>query len=285
MAKAAQISLLLITLPFCASAAELKQETIHAWNEYVQNVLLCMQERLQSGQPFLWTDELPERGQQVRSGDIVVAPQSPHVPIRVPSGLIHHWVGAAFLPETKLDDVLNTVRDYASYKDFYHPYVLEATAVRQTSMEDQFSMLLMNRTVLTKTALETEWRSTYIQVDPRRYYSISQSLRVQEIDNYGRPSERKLPADQGSGYIWRFYNITRFQERDGGVYVENEVVALSRDIPPALGWVVDPIVRRVSRSSLVTSLRQTQNAVRHALAARISDRSHDDSTTGSFKPQ
>jgi hypothetical protein len=269
--KVAHVSLLLISLPVCASSAELRPETVRAWDEYVQNIVLRMQERFQSGQPFLWTDELPERLEQVRNGNIVVSPRSPQVPIHVPAGLIHHWVGAAFLPETKLDEVLNTVRDYAKYKDFYHPYVIDATAIRQADREDHFSLLLMNRTLLTKTALETEWRSTYNQVDPKRYYSLSECLRIQEIDNYGQPSERKLPPDQGGGYIWRFYNISRFQERDGGVYVENEVLVLSRDIPMAFRWVVDPIVRRVSKSSLVTSLRQTQDAVGHSLSAGISD--------------
>jgi hypothetical protein len=52
------------------------------------------------------------------------------------------------------------------------------------------------------------------------------------------------------------------EERDGGVYIELEAMVLSRDIPAALRWVVDPIVRRVSRSSLETSLQQTADAVR-----------------------
>ncbi len=61
----------------------------------------------------------------------------------------------------------------------------------------------------------------------------------------------------------------RFEERDGGVYVEVEAIALSRDIPAAVRWMVDPIVKRVSRSSVATSLKQTQEAagVSYASAA------------------
>jgi len=51
------------------------------------------------------------------------------------------------------------------------------------------------------------------------------------------------------------------EQRDGGVYVEMEVAALSRDIPVAVRLVVDPIVRRVARSSMLTSIKQTQDAV------------------------
>jgi hypothetical protein len=46
------------------------------------------------------------------------------------------------------------------------------------------------------------------------------------------------------------------------VYVELEAIALSRDIPGGLRWLVEPIVRRVSRSSLVVSLQETADAVR-----------------------
>ena len=46
------------------------------------------------------------------------------------------------------------------------------------------------------------------------------------------------------------------------MYVELEAMALSRDIPGAFRWAADPIVRRVSKNSLLTSLRQMQEAVR-----------------------
>jgi hypothetical protein len=41
-----------------------------------------------------------------------------------------------------------------------------------------------------------------------------------------------------------------------------EAIALSREIPPAARFFVDPIVRRVSRNSMLISLRQTREALR-----------------------
>jgi hypothetical protein len=52
------------------------------------------------------------------------------------------------------------------------------------------------------------------------------------------------------------------------VYVELEAIALSRDIPLAVRFVADPIVRRVSRNSLLISLQQTEDAMRHAFVAQ-----------------
>ena len=85
---------------------------------------------------------------------------------------------------------------------------------------------------------------------------------IQEVADYGAAAEYLLSEDHGKGIIWRLYSFARYEERDGGVYIELEAIALSRDVPATLRWVVDPIVRRVSRSSLATSLHQTADAVR-----------------------
>jgi hypothetical protein len=107
-----------------------------------------------------------------------------------------------------------------------------------------------------------EYETCYFQTDERRWYSITHTTQVQEIRHYGKPNEQELPPNQGSGYVWRLYSIARFEERDGGIYVEVEAIALSRDVPVAVRWVVNPIVRRVSRNSMLISLQQTKEAVR-----------------------
>jgi len=244
-----------------AHGGELKPETLSSWDDYIRTVDAHTQERLQRDHSFLWVDELAERGRDVRAGKIVVSPAGVHTPQRVPSGLIHHWVGAAYFPGVKVNDIFPVVRDYGKYKNIYHPYVIDSKAIRQDGSLDQYSLTLMNKAVVVKVALDSDCETSYIQVDARRWYSVTRSTRVQEIQNFGQPSERKLPADQGSGYIWRLYSISRFEERDGGVYFEVEAIVLSRDIPVALRMIVDPIVRRVSKSSVETSLKQTQEAV------------------------
>jgi hypothetical protein len=70
-----------------------------------------------------------------------------------------------------------------------------------------------------------------------------------------------MPEGQGGGYVWKLFSIGRLAQRDGGVYIEPEAIALSRDIPAALRFIVEPIVRGVSRSALLTSLTQTEEAV------------------------
>jgi len=245
-----------------SQAAELKKETLKTWDDYIQESNSRMRDRLRPDGQFLWVDELPERSHQVRSGKILVSPAGPHIPKPVASGLIHDWIGASFIPGAKLEDVFSVVRDYDRYKKFYPPSVNDSKALNADGPTNQFSLLLVNKEAVAKTALESEYEACYLQFTEKQWYGVAYSTRVQEIRNFGHASETKLPPDEGTGYIWRIYSVARFEERDGGVYMELEAMALSRDIPAALRWVADPIVRRVSKNALLTSLRQTAEAVR-----------------------
>jgi hypothetical protein len=147
--------------------------------------------------------------------------------------------------------------------------VIASKSVDHGKAEDRFSLLCLNRAIWSHVALAGEYKSWNHRVDPNRWYSLSETTRLQEIDNYGKPDERTLPQNEGTGYIWRVESIIRAQQRDGGVFVEIEAMALSRDIPPALRWMADPIIRRVSRNAFTAFLRKTEAAaLRTALTAR-----------------
>ena len=256
------ILLLLATMvfPVGASAATLKPETVTAWDNYVQSASAKLRDRLRPGGSFLWTFEDAERAAKVHSGEIVVAPVGQN-PKKVSGGLIHDWMGAVFVPNLKLDDILKVTRDYDHYKEFYRPSVVESKAIARDGAEDKFWMMLMNKAFFLKTALETDCQATNVRLDDRRFYAISRTTRVQEVEEYGQPGEYRKPDGEGSGYIWKLYSVARLEERDDGVYIELEAMALSRKIPAAFRVVADPIVRRVSRNSLLISLKQTEEAV------------------------
>ena len=124
-----------------------------------------------------------------------------------------------------------------------------------------FSMVLRQRVLFLTPVLDGDYQLQITKLDERRWYTISHTTRLQDVENYGELSQRKLPPDQGHGYIWRIYNITRFEERDGGVYIEMEAIALSRDVPVGLRWLIDPVVRYLPKNSLTATLSQTRDAV------------------------
>jgi hypothetical protein len=260
----------LILLRFHPStiAASLKPETKAAWDAYLEAANAAMQARLQPGAHFLWLDEEPDRAEDIRTKGPYIAPAGPQIPKKVASGLIHHWLGVGFIPNVKIEDILLVVRDYDRYKDVYRPGVLDSSAHGGDGVKDLFSMRLANKSVVSKTALDAECEASYVRVDDRHWYSISNTTHILEVDKFGTPEQHTLPEDQGTGLIWRLSSITRLEERDGGVYAELEAIALSRDIPAAFRLFVTPIVRRVSRDSLATSLHQTKVAIDASMAHR-----------------
>jgi hypothetical protein len=242
--------LLVAALPL--RGAELKRETLDAWAQYLTAASASMVERAQGH--FLWTDESADRLNRVRNGEVIVAPLG-HTPQAVPSGLIHHWIGAAFIPGAHIDDVTAVIRNYNRYTEFYKPSVIDARTLSQKAAEDRFSVVMVDKAMFMRRALDSEYQSRFVEVDGHKWYSIAETTRVQEVSDEGR-----IPDGEGSGYIWRLCTMSRFEERDGGVYIEMEAMALSRPIPMALHWVVEPIVKRVSRASLSTSIEQTREA-------------------------
>jgi len=208
-AGAQLIALITLFFPATLNAATLEPATLKAWEQYTEAANVRMEKRLSPGKTFLWVDEDPDRLARVRAGEIVVSPAGPQNPKKVPSGLIHHWVGAAFIANTTLNDVLRVVTDYARYKEFYQPTVIESKVIAKSESKDQFSMLLMNKSLFSKTALDTDYETCYVHVDDRRGYSIARATRIQQVEEYGAPAQRVLPEGDGNGLIWRLFSITR----------------------------------------------------------------------------
>jgi hypothetical protein len=248
-------------------ALELQPATLKAWNDYIRNADSNMQTRLNGRQPFLWVDETPGRGALVQRGKTEVAPAVGNGIISVPGGLIHHWIGAVFIPGASKTSLRAVFRDYDRYKEYYKPVVADSKKLPGNGSDERFSMTWSHRVLFVNAAIEAQYQAGDFAVDARRGYNIATTVQVREIEAYGQRDERLLPPGQGNGYIWRMQGIARFEERDGGVYLELEAIALTRDIPGSLRWLVSPVVNHLSINSLTTTLRQTRDAV-HALPVR-----------------
>ena len=253
--------MLIAVVPQRLTACELQMETLNAWREYVRDVDRRMQTRVDGRTSFLWIDESADRRQGTGRGEIVVAPVISHGNKRVPDGLIHDWIGGVFIPGSTVHSVAAVTHDYNKYKDIYKPVVVDSRQISCTATEQKFSMVWQAKVLLITAAMAGEYQVRDVRVDAHRGYSISDTVQIREIENYGKPGERQLPPGTGSGYLWRLHSISRYEERDGGVYLEREAVALTRDIPLSLRWLANSIVNRLSITSLTTMLQQTRDAV------------------------
>jgi hypothetical protein len=244
-----------------AGAIQLSPETVKAWEDYIQVADHQMQSRLHGERPFLWVDETPDRRLALGYGELLVEPLAGRGLKSVTQGLIHEWIGAAFLPNATLDSLLSVFDNYDEYKTVYKPFVTGSKLLGCSSRESEFSMTWRRRVLFVNAAIEGRYRTQHGLVDAHRGYSVASTTQVVEIANYGGRNEYRFATDTGHGYVWRLHSITRYAESDGGVYLEVEARALTRSIPASLHWLIDPIVRRLSMNSMTTMLRQTRDAV------------------------
>lgn len=242
-----------------STAAELKRETLQEFERYSRATETRLEQKRASG-PFLWTDESPERARRVREGQIAIEPWSGKGDLEVSSGLIHDWIGSVFLPGVTLAQTLAWVQDYGHHKDAYKPEVIESRLLSRTGNEFKVYMRLRKKKVITA-VLDTEHEVHYFQLDSTRWYSRSYSTKIAEVEDPGDSDERQLPPGTGHGFLWRLNSYWKFQERDGGVYVECQALSLTRNVPLGLGWLIEPIIRQLPRESLANTLRATRDAV------------------------
>ena len=238
--------------------AELKPPTIQAFDAYVRTAESVVNERASGKRSFLWTDESPERRGEVLRGNIALEYRSAGTPI--PDGTVEDWIGAVFVPGASLEQALAMVQDYDNHKNIYRPEVIDSHLLKRNGDDFQISLRLKKHKVIT-VVLDTEHSVRYSRLGKDRCYSRSASTKIAELADPGEDGERELPPGRDHGFLWRLNSYWRFQERDGGVFIECEAISLSRDIPFAVSWLVKPIVHELPRESLENTLRLTREAL------------------------
>jgi len=240
---------------------DLKPETAEAFDQYIADTETKIQPRW-SGEHFLWFDDSPVMRQRLLAGEVVAQPIKGNGVVSLPGGLIQDWIGAVFVPDTTLKNVLSAVQDYPRHAEIYKPDVVDVKVQSHTG--DDF--LIRTRVVKAKffiaDVLDIDNEIHFASLDSKRTYSRSASRRVVEISNAGKNSEHELPAGHDRGLMWRINGYWFFAESDGGVFITCESITLTRDIPFLLAKVLSPIVHELPAEALKNSLEQTRKAIR-----------------------
>ena len=53
-------------------------------------------------------------------------------------------------------------------------------------------------------------------------------MRIREVANPGTKEEKEKSPEEENGFLWQMETWWRMEERDGGVYVQNEAVTLTQ---------------------------------------------------------
>jgi hypothetical protein len=243
-----------LALPACA--AELKPKTVEAFDRYIRET----EQRLADSKIFLWADESVDRARRVKAGEVVVEPFRGKAVFEVPGGLVHDWVGSVFIPGATLERTLAMVQDYDHHKDVYQPDVIDSRLISHAGNDFHIYLRLLKKKVIT-VVLSSEHDVKYTPLDKTRWRSVSRTTKIAEVEKAGKPEEREKPPGTGEGFLWKLNSYWRFEERDGGTWLECEAISLTRDIPTGLGWLVQPIIRDLPKESLANTLRLTRAAL------------------------
>ena len=210
-----------------ASAAELRPDTIAAWNTYVADV----EARFNRSRTPAGTAGAVE-------GEA----------IGIAGGTIHHWRGSTLVRGISVETLVRALIDRGTPPP--QDDVLEARVLEQSTDSLRVYLKLVRRTIMTVT-YDTEHRMTFWRLSPAFVRSRSVSTRISETGG----SER--------GFLWRLNSYWRYVQVGPDVRVDLESVSLSRDIPLVLKPVAGPLVGRIGRESMTRTLDAMRDYFEH----------------------
>jgi len=180
--------------------------------------------------------------------------------IPVPGGLIHHWIGAAFIAGTTLAQTKAVLEDYEHQRTTYYPDVRQSRLISQDSETRNVFLQFYSKTIVTA-VFNVNFASTTTEYSPTQTQIRACSTRVADVEDFGKPQERELAPADSRGYLWQLCTWWRIEERRGGTYIQVEAIELSRTVPFVFAWLVNPIIRDVPKTFLSHLLAATCKAV------------------------
>ncbi len=213
----ATFAALLLLVPADASAADLRAETVAAWNRHVTGLEMTLRDH----------DEDAPVGE----------PEGGTV--SVPGGTIHEWRGSVLIPGITVAQLVQALR---------HPGlpppaedILDARVVASSPEALRIYMKLTRSAIVTVT-YDTEHEVRFAW--QRRDLATSRSVSTYIRETGG--SDR--------GFLWKLNSYWRYRQRGDAVEVDVLSVSLSRAVPALVRPIAAPLIDRVARESMHRTL-------------------------------
>jgi hypothetical protein len=238
---------------------KLSPQTVSEFERYATGVEAEMNQRWAGKKNFLAIEDDQQARQQVLGGDLFIKQMNGGRPAEITNGLIHDWLGAIYIPNATIQQVLDILEDFDRHKDIY-PAVAKSHTVRRNG-NDVVGYWRLQQGGMVPVKLDVQEEVRYGEVAPGRWKGVSYARDITEVGAGLFDRGRKYPPREGHGYMWRLYAYWSLESYNGGVLAECRTLSLSRDIPQGLAWAVAPYVQKLPRDSLRSTLKETRNAV------------------------
>jgi hypothetical protein len=269
MARKLRFLICLLALSTTATAAAgLSAATSAAFDRYVRLTEQRIDAEVSRPTDFLWIDTLPKARQTevlrgLQQGGVIIErlqTRDGSKEIEVPDGLIHHWIGAVFVPGVGVKEAVAMMQDYDRHSKYFAPAIAGSKLLERNGNRFRVSLRFHVKKIISVT-MDTENEAEFFTTAADRAHSRIRSTRVSEIADAGTPQEsRKAPGEE-NGFMWGLNTYWRFLERDGGTYIQCESLTLTRDVPFALAWIIRPIVTQMPKESLTFTLGKVRQAL------------------------
>jgi hypothetical protein len=254
-------------------AADLKSATLTVYEQYVQAAEAQIARRRAAGRP-LYIENLPasERARalaEIKRGEIHAAPVDVQdvngKALDIPDGMVNHWVGTAFIPRATLDDTMGVMFNYERYRETYKPEIVESRLLSRGDGDLKVNLRLQKKTSWVSVTYDCDFDVHYRRADEGHAYSETRAVRIQQVENAGRPDEKKDPVGHDNGYLWGINTFWSVEQETDGVVIEWESITLSRQIPFLLRWVARPYIAHLARETVTDMLTNTRAVVARSL--------------------
>jgi putative flippase GtrA len=208
---------LLMLWPAHASAAELRPETVAAWNRHVAAVEMTLRDH--------------------ETDPSVSEPDGRRVSI--PSGTIHEWRGSVVIKGITVAQLVHALETPGLPPPADD--ILEARVLGHDG-DTLHVYLKLTRTAIVTVTYDTEHDVTFTQRSTGFATSRSISTSIREDGGSDR------------GFLWRLNSYWRYRQQGDSVVVDVLSISLSRDVPSIVRPIASPVIDRIARESMRRTL-------------------------------
>jgi hypothetical protein len=255
--QASLIIAVLCSSTVVAAAAGLRSDAAKAWSTYVSATERRIARELASPAKFLAIDFDPDAAAERRAvmGGTIVVRRIETLDARggkmsAPSARIHHWRGDVLIHGVTVAQLIDRLEGGALPRqdDVERGGVLEREPGRLKLY------LRLRRKMLVTVVYNTEHVATFARYGGSRATSTSVATKIAELADPDTPEERELSAGNDRGFLWGLRAYWRYEDVVGGAIAECESLALSRDAPALVRYLVDPLIESTARESMTRTL-------------------------------
>lgn len=213
--------LLVLGASSTADAAELRAETVQAWERHVKDA-----ERTVDG---------------TLAAIHIGAPTGRRIP--VPSGTIHEWRGAVLVPSLTVEQLVHALETPGLPPP--SDDVLDARVLAKDGSHLQVYLKILRSAIISVT-YDTVHDVVFTRHTPALATSRSVATVIREN------------GDDDHGFLWRLNSYWRYEQRGHDVMVTLVSLSLSRTVPAIVRPVASPIIDGIARESVTRTLEAVE---------------------------